>query len=343
MNKLAAFIISCLISVCAISQTARIGQWCVNVDGAEYSCHNEIDKAITALRNATIENNQSTVVLNPPVYSYTIQANDVLPAPPDPDPIPDPTPPPANAFFTWDAESSPIGDLYNPTPGHPFSEIEFSLSGNGQPNLHITDEQAYEGTKSIRITYYQTEDGPVMWFPELQLPGDAFVRTIDLTWFERFEGFNGQWPDGLKISRFFTGPRSNVFSGVVSSNKWYTGYSAGDQYGYQINNAIGNMDIVYPDGGELNPPIQDGQWYKIRIRMELNSGDGVPDGVMQQWINDVLLLDRHDIAFADSGRIQGALFNGWRHMWIGGNWSDSQPIATPAYRYIDNISLIIEE
>ncbi len=82
-------------SLC-FAQFERNGQYCVRVDGAEISCHNELHTSFNALQQATIDHPGSVTLLEPPVYVFNYSAPAPAPDPdpiPDPDPTPDPTPP----------------------------------------------------------------------------------------------------------------------------------------------------------------------------------------------------------------------------------------------------------
>lgn len=83
-----------VVPVFAFAQFERNGRWCVRVDGAEYSCHNEIHTGFNALEKATIENPLSVVLLEPPVYVYHHSVPIDPPVDPPIDPPVDPPVPP---------------------------------------------------------------------------------------------------------------------------------------------------------------------------------------------------------------------------------------------------------
>jgi hypothetical protein len=80
--------------------------------------------------------------------------------------------------------------------------------------------------------------------------------------------------------------------------------------------------------------------------MVLNSGLDVNDGVLQVWIDDVLVYSDTSVAWLSSERgiTQGG--NYWADMWFGGNYSggywNSEETPRPSetvYRYIDDLYL----
>jgi hypothetical protein len=126
-----------------------------------------------------------------------------------------------------------------------------------------------------------------------------------------------------------------------------------DLYGRGLNNSIGgsgsDQKATYgPDQlfGNGLPYIRTGHWYKYETWIVLNSALDANDGVLQVWIDDVLVYSDTSVAWLSSQRgiTQGG--NYWADMWFGGNYSggnwDSDEHPQPSetvYRYIDDIYL----
>jgi len=117
-----------------------------------------------------------------------------------------------------------------------------------------------------------------------------------------------------------------------------------DLYSRGYNNAINNLDLYgyyqsFQLFGNGLPYIRTGHWYKMETWMVLNSSDGARDGVLQIWIDDVLVYDNQSVPWVDSSRGVSAGLGGWQSMWFGGNYSGATfgGPSTTVYRYIDDI------
>ncbi|WP_101760246.1 polysaccharide lyase [Oceanicoccus sp. KOV_DT_Chl] len=205
----------------------------------------------------------------------------------------------------------------------------------------LSTDQAHSGSKSIRIAYSEDEAGS-FFYKRFPFTNSLFTRK-----YERFEGqWAGNWPAGLKTSRYFT--TSDYTSGdhAYMSEKliWREGSDPDRNYSYNYNNAIGSSDLIgkYPATttfGNGQPYITTNHWYKVETWMVLNSAVDVPDGVLQIWIDDQLIVDNQNMMWKSTarGKPNG---EGWQAMWFGGNLTNyGQDPSETVYRYIDDLYL----
>lgn len=228
------------------------------------------------------------------------------------------------------------------------NQIFYDVNSYDGVQVSLSTEVARSGSRAIKITYPNDEAG-------VELKPAAFAPTKSL-FVRKYEyyapGWEGSWPVGLKTSRYFTRPdytTGNEGAGYAYMSEkliWQTyGGSPDDTYARGLCMAIFNQDIeaTYPAGtvfGNGLPYIRTGHWYKLETFMVLNSAVDAADGVLQAWVDDRLVLDRHDVVWRSSARgvPNGA---GWQSMWFGGNYSGAVfgGPNKPVVRYIDDIYL----
>ncbi len=241
----------------------------------------------------------------------------------------------AEELLSWDVENSPLGNLNNGTSNQPFDDI--NIYGGGAAT--ISDDYANSGDQSIRIAYPSNEAGvsPTEIFA-------AATLTLYTRKYEYFESnWEGDWPIGLKTSRYYTAGTTYHSEKLI----WQT-YDAtcNELYGLGSNSAIYNLDLQDTYGaselfGNGLPYIRTGHWYKFETWMVMNSADDVADGVLQLWIDDVLVYDNQAVAWESTTRGATGGLDGWTAMWFGGNYSGAicgSPDQT-LYRYIDDMYL----
>lgn len=242
----------------------------------------------------------------------------------------------AAQIFSNDLESGELRSIFYDV--NTYAGIQVSLS----------TDVAHSGSRSIKMTYSNDEAGA-----ELKPAAFPATKSLFIRKYEYYApGWEGNWPVGLKTSRYFTRPDFSTGSGDASyaymSEKliWqsYSG-SGSDQYARGLCNAIYNQDIeqMYPSStlfGNNQPYIRTGHWYKMETWLVLNSAVDAKDGIMQVWIDDKLVLDRKDIAWRSSSRgVPNG--TGWQSMWFGGNYSGAvfgDPDRS-LNRYIDDLYL----
>lgn len=237
-------------------------------------------------------------------------------------------------IWSWDVESSDVGVLNNDTTGQQFDNVN-DYDG---VTVNISSDYAHGGSKSIRIGYPSDEAGV-----ELAVNFTA-TQSLYTRKYEYFApGWEGNWPVGLKTSRYFTSGTTYHSEKMI----WQT-YDAtcNEQFGMGMNSAIYNLDIekMYAEAEIFSnglPYIRTGHWYKIETWMVLNSGDGVADGILQIWIDDVQVYSNTAVKWEDSARGATGGLGGWTSMWFGGNYSGAVCGGpdTTVYRYIDDLYL----
>lgn len=218
----------------------------------------------------------------------------------------------------------------------------------------VTDPNPRPGTtKSVRLRYPNDEAGVELQPPPFDAGPALFARH-----YMRFSsGWATNWPYGLKTSRFFTRPDFGNAGGTYAyiSEKliWNGGGSppesdttwnsdADSQYGLGLNCATQDQDLIteYTSGMLISngqPYIRENVWYKCERWYVLNSAVDVHDGIMQIWINDVLVVNRTNVAYKRSTNPSQTV-NGtsWQSMWFGGNYSGATfggPTVSPLDRY----------
>jgi hypothetical protein len=227
-------------------------------------------------------------------------------------------------------------------------DIFYDANCYGGGACAVSTTQANSGTKSIRLTYGVNEAG-------CELKPEAFSSTTSL-FTRKYEFYDsnwtGNWPIGLKTSRYFTtsdwstGSEPSAYAYASEKLIWQTyGATCSENYGMGLNVAILNLDLEDTYGAGENfgnglPYIRAGRWYKYETWMVLNSGVNVADGVLKIWIDDVLVYDNNSVVWKSSlrGVPNGS---GWQSMWFGGNYSGAtcgNP-STTLYRYIDDVYL----
>jgi len=242
----------------------------------------------------------------------------------------------AGQIFSNDLESGALNEIFS------------DVNSYGGVQVSLSTDVAHSGSHAIKITYPADEAG-------VELKPKPFPETKSL-YTRKYEyyapGWEGNWPVGLKTSRYFT--RSDFGTGTdgaayaYMSEKliWqtYEG-STSDQYARGLCMAIYNQDIeaTYPSTtlfGNNLPYIRTAHWYKMETWMVMDSGVDTGDGVLQVWIDDKLVLDRKNIAWRSSSRgVPNG--TGWQSMWFGGNYSGAV-FGNPdkaVSRYIDDIYL----
>lgn len=223
-------------------------------------------------------------------------------------------------------------------------------------------------SKAVRIDYDADEDGiemyPAVWTPS---------QSVYCRWYMMFSSnWEQNWPVGLKTNRFFTtedgtfvvGDPPNAGTVYCSTKFIWQGYPPpvgdvdrdDDLYGWGCNHACNNMEVPteYTSGmvfGNGLPYIRTGHWYKCESWFVLNSSVNAADGVLQCWIDDVLVYDYTDWPWASTGSSNPGGQNrsvtsygdgGWCRMWFGGNYSGASfgfPSGATLSRYEDGYYL----
>jgi len=247
----------------------------------------------------------------------------------------------AAQIFAWDCESSPVGNLSNGTAGQPFNDIN-NYDG---VQIAISSDFAHSGTKSIRVSYPNDEAGVEFHVSNFGPSASLYTRKYEYY----APGWEGNWPVGLKTSRYFTASTPTTSGGYAYMSEkliWQTyETSCRDNYGLGMNNAIYNLDLEDTYGanelfGNGLPYIRTGHWYKYETWMVLNSQTDAADGTLMVWIDDVLVYSNTRVVWKSSSRgcPNGT---GWQNMWFGGNYSGAicgGPTQT-VHRYIDDLYL----
>lgn len=248
------------------------------------------------------------------------------------------------------ASGAHAGEIFsNDLESESLTEVFVDVNSYDDVVVGLSSDIAYSGTKSIKITYPHDEAG-------VELKPESFPATKTL-YTRKYEyyamGWEGNWPVGLKTSRYFTrsdfgtGTDGDAYAYMSEKLIWQT-YSglADDLYARGLCMAIYNQDIeaTYSAstlfGNDL-PYLRTGHWYKMETWMVMSSALNAADGVLRVWIDDQLVLDRTDIVWTSTSRGVPNGNEGWQSMWFGGNYSGAT-FGNPSQaldRYIDDIYL----
>lgn len=235
-------------------------------------------------------------------------------------------------LFSWDVEDASTGTFFNGHADNPFDDIN-NYDG---VESYISTDYANSGTKAIKVGYPNDEAGVTY---SLDFTATTTLYTRKYEYFD--SNWSGNWPIGLKTSRYYTAGTTYHSEKLI----WQT-YDADctELYGYGLNSAVLNLDLEDTYGadelfGNGLPYIRTGHWYKFETWMEMNSSDGATDGVLQIWIDDVLVYSNESLAWESTARGATGGLAGWTSMWFGGNYSGAicgNP-STTLYRYIDDL------
>ncbi|MFK7769799.1 MAG: nitrous oxide reductase family maturation protein NosD [Mariniblastus sp.] len=182
----------------------------------------------------------------------------------------------------------------------------------------VTGPEAYGGTGSaLAVSYPAGEHGPSETGAQWKFELDANLEEVVLSYRVKFKtGFDfvrgGKLP-GLAGGTAPTGSTSaNGVNGWTGRMMWRTDFTGVSGQPEQTT-ANGISYAKYTDSGPAqdgededknywnNPDssivtLQSGVWYKITQRVKMNQ-PGVSDGILQIWLDDVLVLDEQDKLF----------------------------------------------
>jgi hypothetical protein len=157
------------------------------------------------------------------------------------------------------------------------------------------------GNKFMRVTYAGNEFGPSLGGVQFKVP---FSRGYDELYFSyrvRFaRGFD--FVKGGKLPGFMggTGPTGCVSdrNGFSARNMWRTGGEIVQYLYAPRKKAVCGDDYHYSKGAEKQL-FTPGLWQTVEHRLVMNT-PGLNDGVMQAWVDGVLVLDIRDFLFREA-------------------------------------------
>jgi hypothetical protein len=218
----------------------------------------------------------------------------------------------------------------------------------GGVGVEISTEVAHSGTRSVRIRYPNDEAGVELHAAPFAETPSLFTRKYELY----ASGWEGNWPVGLKTARYFTRPdftfgtEGDAYAYMSEKLVWQTYDSTCDEeFALGMNNAIYDLDLEDTYGADETfgnglPYIRTEHWYEFETWMVMNSAVDAADGVLQVWIDDVLVYSNENVVWRSTERgVPNG--DGWQSMWFGGNYSGAicgGPSVT-LDRYIDDVYL----
>jgi len=121
-------------------------------------------------------------------------------------------------------------------------------------------------------------------------------------------------------------------NGMLETNLFSECYGSGTYNDKQFNRVGTAVFKAQPGAGYK------GNWNHVEVYLAMNSivgGVGIPDGVIQYWLNGVLAIDRHDVMFRTGARANLAFAQFVIGPYIGGGspvdqtmWVDNLTLAT---------------
>ncbi|MCG8004692.1 MAG: hypothetical protein JAY88_14730 [Candidatus Thiodiazotropha lotti] len=258
----------------------------------------------------------------------------------------------AGEIFSWSCEDHPLGDIYNgSSANHPFDQINWYNNGTAQVVDTVANGAPHSGSRCIQINYTQDESEVNLQVNDIRTRVGGTTNSLFTRKYERFgPEWIGNWPRGLKTGRYFTGYGIPQNGYAYHSEKmvWNDGYASNESYGRGMNSALGDLDLIawYGAGdlfGNGLPYLRADHWYKIETWMVLDSAVDANDGVLQIWIDDVLVYNNTSVPWRQSTRgcslVCLTLGEDWTNMWFGGNYTNSGtfPAATTLRLWIDDL------
>lgn len=159
-----------------------------------------------------------------------------------------------------------------------------------------------KGDKFLRVTYTGKEFGPARGGVQFKVPFNQSYNELYFSYRVRF-AIDFDFVKGGKLPGFTggTGPTGCVSdkNGFSARNMWRVDGDA-VQYLYAPRkiSACGD-DYNYIKGG-VNQRFTPGKWQTVEHRLVMNT-PGENNGVMQAWVDGVLVLDVKDFLFREAG------------------------------------------
>lgn len=209
----------------------------------------------------------------------------------------------------------------------------------------LSSDYLFDGVQACKISYPVSEAGATL--KVAAFPGTQSLFSRKREYYA--PGWEGNWPLGLKTSRYFCQPNHTRTGDNPYMSEKLIYQTLGDTdslYGLGMNNAISNLDLTigYPAGtlfGNGLPYIRTGRWYTYETWIVLNSAPDVADGVMEIYIDGVNVYNNQAVVYRSTVRGTEGGAGGWESMWFGGNYSGSsfgEPDET-VHRYIAEMYL----
>ena len=143
--------------------------------------------------------------------------------------------------------------------------------------IDVSSTRAHSGSKSLKVTYPPPDsEGGCFMDRNLSAPTDNFYMR---GWIF-LDGFSNN--TGVLTKMWFAG------QGNSYPNFWSGSFSGAPNWGNVISGDPANGTNLF--GGS----IPSGQWVCVEERISMNT-PGVANGVIQHWVNGVLVLDRQNL------------------------------------------------
>lgn len=205
-------------------------------------------------------------------------------------------------------------------------------------------------SKALQIVYPNDEAGVELYFATAQT-GFTPTPTLYLRWRMMLGAeWQNHWPVGLKTTRAFTDGLAYHSAKMIwakyANGSGFSPDGPGDgslDYPWGCCSAAYNLDVgakyeastLFANG---LPYIRAGVWYLYEIYHQINSGDGVADGVLEMRIDGETVYTNNTFKWVDSARGAVGGLPGFTKIWFGGNISAADGFTSPVplNRYEDD-------
>ena len=216
----------------------------------------------------------------------------------------------------------------------------------GHAPVSITPANARGGSGKALTMYSESGDGQSEWVSDVLLQSifewdpqyqEVYVRfwmQFQIGW--QWDMTNDAYQKFFRVAHYNGGSFTDMdvsYQGMVISD--LLKYGTGDNYQYsmapryeteyypdQANPTGIRNDQAYLSGSGVEFDAigmpGDGEWHCWEMHYKRNSAVGVPDGEHRLWIDDILIYERTDFAFADVGSVADPR-KGWNTVVLGGN------------------------
>jgi hypothetical protein len=214
-------------------------------------------------------------------------------------------------------------------------------SGSGDLQPAITTATAHSGTRSVKFTFgagAATEDA----WSELRYVLGKNMNEVYMQWYMYYpkgtEGLGPKWqhrqvqPDNNKFFKLWADSYSpytvatgvSTWSNSTQNDVYFT------EYGTNLTGGVGPFGKDRDYAGATDARL--GKWLKVQIRVKCATAAN-NNGVIQMWIDDVMILNDTALNLYPSGGIGNHLRNGYLMGWMNSGFDVTSSM------YIDDVTI----
>ena len=124
-----------------------------------------------------------------------------------------------------------------------------------------------------------------------------------------FTSLLAKWDGSANVSQYLNYRYENVYY----PNSASPSHTTGDTFYFGSGNYSGTGQTFWDNG-----MVGDGKWHCWEFYVKMNSGIGIPDGIIRFWHDGSLIAEVTDLAWSDEGSQVDPRLN-WNYLTIGGN------------------------